>query len=91
MKYAGVLISGFLGGMGGAVVVQAISGQFSVSTIAGQGFISMVAMIFGKWNPIGVMGAAFFFGLSQSLAIIGSQISFLSGLPSVYFKRHHMC
>ncbi|EST89196.1 ABC transporter permease [Vagococcus lutrae LBD1] len=86
MKYAGVLISGFLGGMGGAVVVQAISGQFSVSTIAGQGFISMAAMIFGKWNPIGVMGAAFFFGLSQSLAIIGSQISFLSGLPSVYLQ-----
>lgn len=86
MKYAGVLISGFLGGIGGAIVVQAISGQFSVSTIAGQGFISMAAMIFGKWNPIGVMGAAIFFGLSQSLAIIGKQIPFLAALPEVYLQ-----
>ncbi|MGY3748522.1 ABC transporter permease [Vagococcus acidifermentans] len=86
MKYAGVLTSGFLGGMGGAVVVQAISGQFSVSTIAGQGFISMAAMIFGKWNPIGVMGAAVFFGLSQSLAIISGQIDFLKGLPPVFLQ-----
>ena len=86
MKYAGVMISGLLGGMGGAIVVQAISGQFSVSTIAGQGFISMAAMIFGKWNPIGVLGAAFFFGLSQSLAIIGKQIPFLANLPEVYLQ-----
>ena len=86
MKYAGVLISGFLGGMGGAVAVQSISGQFSVSTIAGQGFIAMAAMIFGKWNPISVMFAAIFFGLSQSLAVIGNLIPGIKELPSVYLQ-----
>lgn len=86
MKYAGVLISGFLGGMGGAVAVQSISGQFSVSTIAGQGFIAMAAMIFGKWNPISVMFAAIFFGLSQSLAVIGNLIPGIRELPSVYLQ-----
>ncbi|MGX7025280.1 ABC transporter permease [Vagococcus hydrophili] len=86
MKYAGVLISGFLGGMGGAVAVQSISGQFSLSTIAGQGFISMAAMIFGKWNPISVMFAAIFFGLSQSLAVIGNLIPGIKELPAVYLQ-----
>ncbi len=86
MKYAGVLISGFLGGIGGAVAVQSISGQFSISTIAGQGFISMAAMIFGKWNPISVMLAAIFFGLSQSLAVIGNLIPGIRELPSVYLQ-----
>ncbi len=45
--------------MGGAVFAQSISGKFSARTIVGQGFISMAAMIFGKWNPLGAMGASF--------------------------------
>lgn len=44
-RWAGVLLSGVLGGVGGAIYAQAISGNFSVSTIAGQGFISLAAMI----------------------------------------------
>ena len=59
MRYSGVLLSGFLGGMGGAVFAQSIAGRFGITTIAGQGFISMAAMIFGKWNPLGAMGALF--------------------------------
>ena len=86
MKYAGVLISGLLGGIGGAVAVQSISGQFSISTIAGQGFISMAAMIFGKWNPLTVMGAAIFFGLSQSLAVIGNSIPVIQNFDPVYLQ-----
>ena len=63
MRYMGVLISGFLGGMGGAIYAQSISGNFSVTTITGPGFIALAAMIFGKWNPIGAMLASLFFGL----------------------------
>lgn len=86
MRYAGVLISGFLGGVGGAVVSQSITLNFSGSTIAGQGFIAMAAMIFGKWNPIGVMGAAIFFGFAQSLGVIGSYIPIIQNIPSVYLQ-----
>ncbi|QIL45969.1 ABC transporter permease [Vagococcus coleopterorum] len=86
MKYAGVLISGFLGGIGGAVLVQSVSSQFSRATITGQGFIAMAAMIFGKWNPIGAMVAALFFGLAQSLGVIGPQIPGLENVPSVYWQ-----
>ena len=43
-------------------------------------------MIFGRWNPIGAMLSSLFFGLSQSLAIIGAQLPLFSSIPSVYLK-----
>lgn len=86
MRYAGVMISGFFGGIGGAVYAQTISNNFAVTTIAGPGFIALAAMIFGRWNPIGAMLSSLFFGLSQSLAIIGAQLPFFSTIPSVYLK-----
>lgn len=86
MRYAGVMISGFLGGLGGAVFAQSISVNFSGTTIAGQGFIAMAAMIFGKWNPIGAMLASLFFGLSQSLSVIGGQLPLFSNIPIVYLQ-----
>lgn len=86
MRYAGVLISGFLGGMGGALFAQSISGRFAVTTISGQGFISMAAMIFGKWNPLGAMGAAVFFGFAQNLSIAGRNIPFVKSIPNVYLQ-----
>lgn len=85
-KYAGVLLSGLLGGMGGAIQAQAISLNFSASTIAGQGFIAMAAMIFGKWNPLGAMGAAIFFGFAQSLSVIGNYIPIIQDVPSVWLQ-----
>jgi general nucleoside transport system permease protein len=86
MRYAGVLISGFLGGIGGAVFAEAIAGNFSVSTIAGQGFMALAAMIFGRYNPIGAMLSSLFFGFAQSLSIIGDQLPGISSLPSVYLQ-----
>ncbi len=86
MRYMGVMISGFLGGIGGAVYAQSISNNFAVTTIAGPGFIALAAMIFGRWNPIGAMLSSLFFGLSQSLAIIGAQLPLFSSIPSVYLK-----
>ena len=86
MRYAGVLISGFLGGIGGAVFAEAISGNFSVSTIVGQGFMALAAVIFGKWNPIGAMLSSLFFGFAQSLSIIGNQLPIISKIPAVYMQ-----
>lgn len=86
MRYAGVLISGFLGGIGGAVFAEAIAGNFSVSTIAGQGFMALAAMIFGRYNPIGAMLSSLFFGFAQSLSIIGDQLPGISSLPSIYLQ-----
>lgn len=84
-RYCGVLISGFLGGIGGAIMAESITLNFSGTTIAGQGFMSLAAMIFGKWNPIGAMGAAVFFGFAQSLAIIGKYIPIIAKIPNYWF------
>ena len=86
MRYWGVMISGFFGGVGGAIYAQSISVNFVATTIIGPGFIALAAMIFGKWNPIGAMLSSLFFGLSQSLAVIGGQLPFLSHVPAVYLQ-----
>ncbi|WP_050181392.1 ABC transporter permease [Domibacillus robiginosus] len=83
-RYIAVFISGLLGGLGGAVYAQSISLDFSHATITGQGFMALAAMIFGKWHPLGAMGAAIFFGFAQSLSIVGSSIPVIQDVPDVY-------
>ncbi|UAC49434.1 ABC transporter permease [Bacillus aquiflavi] len=84
MRYIAVMISGALAGLGGAVYSQSISLDFSHSTINGQGFMALAAMIFGKWHPLGAMGAAIFFGFAQSLVFIGSDIPVIKEIQNVY-------
>lgn len=83
MRYIAVVLSGIFGGLGGAVYAQSITLNFSYSTISGQGFMALAAMIFGKWNPLGAMGAALFFGFAQSLSIVGADIPFMKHIPDV--------
>ena len=84
MRYIAVMISGALAGIGGAIYAQTISGDFGHATINGQGFMALAAMIFGKWHPLGAMGAALFFGLAQSLSIVGPSIPYIQDIPSVF-------
>ena len=84
MRYIAVILSGVLGGLGGSVFALTIVSNFSQSTIVGQGFISLAAVIFGKWHPLGAMGAALFFGFAQSLSIVGSSIPILEDIPQVF-------
>lgn len=84
MRYIAVIISGALGGLGGSVFALTIASNFSHSTIVGQGFMALAAVIFGKWHPLGAMGAALFFGLAQSLSVISSGIPLLQDVPQVY-------
>jgi general nucleoside transport system permease protein len=83
MRYTGVIISGIFAGLGGGVYATSIAGNFAAGTISGQGFLALAAMIFGKWHPLGALGAALFFGLAQSLSVIGGQIPFLQNFPNV--------
>lgn len=83
IRYYAVMISGALGGIGGAIYAQAITGNFAANTISGQGFIAIAAMIFGKWHPLGALGAALFFGLAQSLSIVGTSIPYVKDVPEV--------
>lgn len=87
MRYAGVLISGALAGLGGLVFVIPTSTNFN-ATVSGYGFLALAVMIFGQWRPIRVLFAAFFFGLMKTIASAYSVIPLLSSLhiPNDVYK-----
>lgn len=82
MRYIAVMISGALAAMGGASLSIAIGSEFSQTTVAGQGFIALAALIFGKWRPYGVLGASLFFGFAVSLALTGQIFELTNYVPS---------
>ncbi|WP_168927231.1 ABC transporter permease [Virgibacillus necropolis] len=84
MRYIAVVISGAMGGLGGSVFALTIALNFSHATIVGQGFMALAAVIFGKWHPLGAMGAALFFGFAQSLSVISAGIPLLEDVPQVF-------
>lgn len=86
MRYIGVLISGLLAGLSGGIMVLTQATQFTAGSIHGVGFISMAALIFGRWNALGVLGASIFFGFSQIFAIFSRDIPLLAKVPSEIFQ-----
>lgn len=85
MRYAGVTISGALAGLAGATMVLTQDIQYTVSSIHGTGFIALASLVFGKWNPWGVLGAGFFFGFAQILSYYAKDIHFLAAMPQEIF------
>jgi simple sugar transport system permease protein len=80
LRYAGVLISGALAGVGGLVFVIPTSTNFNAS-VAGYGFLALAVLIFGQWKPGRILVAAFFFGLMKTIAASYSGIDFLRDVP----------
>ena len=80
MRYAGVIISGVLGGIGGlAYIIPSVqTWNFEVG-VAGTGFLALAVMIFGQWKPWNICGAALFFAVFKSLANIADS-TFLAQL-----------
>jgi ABC-type uncharacterized transport system permease subunit len=69
MKYIGVVASGMLAGLGGAILVLESAGIYREGQTAGRGFIGLAALIFGNWRPMGVLGAAGLFGYADTLRL----------------------
>lgn len=85
MRYVGVLLSGALAGLAGAAMVLTQDIQYTIGSVHGAGFIALACLIFGKWNPFGVLGAGLFFGLSQALSIYAKDIPLLQNVPQDFF------
>ena len=89
MRYAGVLISGILGGIGGIVYITAGVSAWKFETgVAGFGFLALAVMIFGAWHPVKIALAALLFGFCRALGNVYSGFDFLLALnvPSVVYN-----
>ena len=81
MRWAGVLISGVLGGLGGIVFITAGVSEWRFEYgVAGFGFLALAVMIFGQWKPIRIALAALLFGMFRALSNVYSGFDFLAGL-----------
>lgn len=67
-RYVAVVASGALAALGGAFLSIGFVHSFSPNMTAGKGFIALAALIFGRWKPMGVLGATLLFGASSAVA-----------------------
>lgn len=89
MRYAGVLISGALGGLGGLVYITAGVSEWKFENgVAGFGFLALAVMIFGQWKPINIGLAALLFGLFRALSNVytGFDVLVALNLPSTLYN-----
>lgn len=81
MRWAGVLLSGGLGGLGGLVYITAGVSQWKFEVgVAGFGFLALAVMIFGQWKPKHIAWAAILFGMFRALSNVYSGFSFLAAM-----------
>ena len=82
-----VIVSGALAGLGGCFLSLGQFNMFVDNMVSGRGFIAVAAVIFGKWNPKGILMASFIFGIADALQIrlqmvdIGIPYQFLLMFP----------
>lgn len=89
MRYAGVMISGVLGGLGGIVYITAGVSEWKFENgVVGFGFLALAVMIFGQWKPMKIALAALLFGLFRALSNVYSGIDVLAmlNIPSTVYN-----
>ena len=89
MRWAGVLISGVFGALGGiSYILAGVSEWKFENGVAGFGFLALAVMIFGQWKPLRIALAALLFGLFRALSNVYIGIDFLAALniPSTVYN-----
>ncbi|MCX6928557.1 MAG: ABC transporter permease [Verrucomicrobia bacterium] len=81
VRWAAVLTSGALAGMGGASLSIFLASSFSRNMTAGRGFMALAALIFGKWKPIPTAIACLLFGFTEAVQIRLQGVSLSGGKP----------
>jgi simple sugar transport system permease protein len=69
LRYGALAMNGLLCGLAGSYLVLAQGASFSPHMTAGRGYMALAAMIFGKWHPVGALGACLLFGFLDASAI----------------------
>jgi len=86
MRYAGVMISGALAGLGGLVLIVPTTVEYT-GTVSGYGFLALAVLIFGQWKPSKIFLAAAFFGLMQVISNSSGLAFFISLGINKYFYQ----
>jgi general nucleoside transport system permease protein len=74
-RYRNVILAGLLAGIGGAYLSIGSVGSFTPNMSSGMGYIALAAVIFGRWTPLGSMGAALLFGFTLELQSVLASIN----------------
>jgi simple sugar transport system permease protein len=74
-RYRNVILAGVLAGLGGAFLNIGSVGSFTPNMSSGMGYIALAAVIFGRWKPIGALGAALLFGFTLELQSVLASIN----------------
>ena len=69
LRYSAVAICGALAGIAGTYLSTAQNAAFVREMTAGQGYIALAALIFGKWRPLPALLACLMFGFLDAIAI----------------------
>ena len=84
VRYRNVILGGIVAGIGGASFTIGSTGQFAHNMTAGLGYIALAAMIFGRWRPMGALGAALLFGFFDALQFTLSALN--APIPSDFLS-----
>lgn len=85
MRYIGVMISGGLASLGGAIYLVTIASEFT-GLVSGLGFLALASLIFGQWRALGILAATLFFGFSTTIANVSQAVPELQSIPTILLK-----
>lgn len=69
IRYFSVILSGVLGGLGGAFLSLGQMNLFQEGMVAGRGYLALGAVTMGRWTPIGAYASSMFFGLFSAVQL----------------------
>lgn len=84
VRYRNVILGGMVAGLAGAYLTIGTVGAFGKDISSGKGFIALAALIFGRWSPVGALGAALLFGFAEALQTVLSYTATPVPIPSSF-------
>lgn len=78
LRWISVSGGAFLAGLGGACLSMFLASSYSPNMTAGRGFMSLAALIFGRWKPLPTLAACLFFAYVDAVQV---QLQGVAGVP----------